>query len=164
MTLANQRGHHKGTLIGVTYGAFLAVFLCLPILVLALFLRGRVRRFHLVALGLVCLLAFVYTTPWDNYAAYKRLWTFDPQFVWGPPFRAGYLPLEEYLFYLAEAVFVCLVVIALARIPFLAPDADPDDAGKKPPRPNNGEPENAIENALSPLSGSPLLGRGGRAS
>jgi lycopene cyclase domain-containing protein len=73
------------------------------------------------AIGIVCLLAFVYTTPWDNYAAYRKLWTFDPAFVLGPPFWLGYLPLEEYLFYFAEAVFVCLVLVALARVPALAP-------------------------------------------
>jgi putative membrane protein len=67
----------------VTYAQFLLVFLLLPIVVLAVLLRKRFLRSHGIALALVCLLAFVYTTPWDNYAAYKRLWTFDPQFVLG---------------------------------------------------------------------------------
>ncbi len=107
----------------MTYAQFLVVFLLLPILVLAVVLRRHVRRSHRVAGALVCLLAFVYTTPWDNYAAYKRLWTFDPKFVLGPPFWFGYLPLEEYLFYFGEAVFVCLVLVALARVPALAPPA-----------------------------------------
>lgn len=106
---------------GVTYGAFLVVFLVLPIVVLVLCLRRFLRPGHFWACGLVCLLAFVYTTPWDNYAACKKLWSFAPAFVWGPPFWAGYLPLEEYLFYLAEAIFVCLALVALARIPFFAP-------------------------------------------
>ena len=105
----------------MTYAQFLVVFLLLPILVLAVLLRRHVRRPHLAAGGLVCLLAFVYTTPWDNYAAYKRLWTFDPAFVLGPPFWFGYLPLEEYLFYFGEAVFVCLVTLALSRVPALRP-------------------------------------------
>jgi len=38
------------------------------------------------------------------------------------------LPLEEYLFYVAEAVFVCLIAVALARVSFLAPEPDPKDA------------------------------------
>lgn len=104
----------------MTYGQFLLVFLLLPIVLLAVALRRHLRRHHLLAGGLVCVIAFVYTTPWDNYAAYKKLWTFDPNFVLGPPFWFGYLPLEEYLFYLAETVFVCLVYVALARIPALA--------------------------------------------
>ena len=109
----------------MTYGLFLVVFLVPPIVALSVWLRLRLRRFHFVAAGLVCLLAFVYTTPWDNYAAYKRLWTFAPSFVLGRPFWWGWLPLEEYLFYLAQAVFVCLVVVALRRIPALAPQPDP---------------------------------------
>ena len=103
----------------MSYGQFLVVFLLIPIVVLVAALRAHLRRFHRIACGLVCLLAFVYTTPWDNYAAYKKLWTFAPNFVgsvW-----IGYLPLEEYLFYFGEAIFVCLVLIALSRIPALAP-------------------------------------------
>jgi lycopene cyclase domain-containing protein len=106
----------------VTYGLFLLVFLVVPIIALLWHLRGRLQRFHLIAMGLVCLLAFVYTTPWDNYAAYKRLWTFAPEFVWGPPLWFGWLPLEEYLFYFAEAIFVCLTLIALSRVRWLAVD------------------------------------------
>lgn len=112
----------------MTYARFLFVFLFLPILALALALRRHVRRPQGIALVLVCLLAFVYTTPWDNYAAHKRLWTFDSRFVLGPPWWFGYLPLEEYLFYFGEAVFVCLVLVALARVPALAP---PPSAGEK---------------------------------
>ena len=107
----------------MTYAQFLIVFLLLPIVALSVYLRNHFRRHHFVAAGLVCLLAFVYTTPWDNYAAYRRLWTFDPRFVLGPPFWFGYLPLEEYLFYFAEAVFVCLALVALGRVPALAPRA-----------------------------------------
>jgi putative membrane protein len=84
---------------------------------------------HLKACGLICLISFVYTTPWDNYAAYKKLWSFAPEFVWGPPLWFGYLPLEEYLFYFAEAVFVCLVVVGLSCIRFLAPE-NPGDIDK----------------------------------
>lgn len=112
----------------MTYGLFLLVFLVVPTVVLAFLLRGRFRPQYRIALGLVCLLAFVYTTPWDNYAAYKRLWTFDPAFVWGRPFWFGYLPLEEYLFYFAEAVFVCLTLVALSRVPALAPEPDKNEA------------------------------------
>ncbi|MDX1934587.1 MAG: lycopene cyclase domain-containing protein [Capsulimonadales bacterium] len=106
----------------MTYGLFLLLFLVLPTLVLAGFLRRSFRRHHGIALGLVCLLAFVYTTPWDNYAAYKNLWSFGKDFVWGPPFWFGYLPLEEYLFYFAEAIFVAVVWVTLSKIPALRAD------------------------------------------
>ena len=105
----------------MSYGQFLLIFLLVPIIVLIVTLRAQIRRSHRIACGLVCLLALVYTTPWDNYAAYKKLWTFAPDFVgtvW-----IGYLPLEEYLFYFGEAIFVCLALIALSRVPALAPPA-----------------------------------------
>ena len=110
----------------VTYAQFLLVFLLLPILVLAAVLRKHLRRSHFLAGGLVCLLAFVYTTPWDNYAAFVRLWTFDPKFVLGPPFWLGYLPLEEYLFYFAEAIFVCVTMLVLGRVKWLRPEGQTD--------------------------------------
>jgi lycopene beta-cyclase len=100
----------------MTYSLFLLVFLVVPIVVLAVGVRGRVRRWHGWGMGLVCAVAFLYTTPWDNYAAYKGLWSFAPEFVWGPPLWFGWLPLEEYLFYFAEAIFTCLAMIALSRV------------------------------------------------
>ena len=105
----------------VSYAAFLAVFLVGPIAVLVVFLRGRLRRFHVGAGALVCALAAGYTTPWDNFAVKRGLWSFAPGFVWGAPFRVGALPLEECLFYVAEAVFVCLAVVALSRVRGLDP-------------------------------------------
>ncbi len=108
----------------MTYARFLLLFLCVPTAALLLAQRGRLARHQWTALGLVNLLAFVYTTPWDNFAAYKRLWTFAPAFVWGRPLWFGYLPLEEYLFYFAEAVFVCVMMVLLARVKWLRePDA-----------------------------------------
>ena len=105
----------------MTYARFLLLFLCLPTVAIFVGLRGRIARHHATGLVLVNLLAFVYTTPWDNFAAYKKLWIFAPAFVWGKPWWFGYVPMEEYLFYFAEAVFVCLTMLALQRIKFLQP-------------------------------------------
>lgn len=109
----------------MTYALFLLLFLCLPTVVLVFVLRGRIARHHAIALALVNLLAFVYTTPWDNFAAYKKLWTFAPAFVWGKPFWFGYLPMEEYLFYFAEAVFVCVTMLVLGRVKWLNASGNP---------------------------------------
>jgi lycopene beta-cyclase len=114
----------------VTYGLFLLIFLCIPIAGLLVALRRHLRRWHWLGLGLVCLIAFVYTTPWDNYAAYKKLWTFAPEFVLGPPYWFGWLPLEEYLFYFAEAILVCLVMVGLSRVRVLVPGGK--EEGAKP--------------------------------
>ncbi len=108
----------------MTYASFLLVFLAVPIAGLALLLRGRFRARHGLACGAVCLLAFVYTSPWDNHAAKTKLWTFDP--VFAPPSHfVFYLPWEEYAFYFAQGIFMCLLVLLLSR--WLKP-ASGDDA------------------------------------
>ncbi len=98
----------------MTYALFLLVFLIVPIVLLVLCLRGRIRARHGLACGAVCLLAFVYTSPWDNHAAKTKLWTFDP--VFAPPGHSIlYLPWEEYAFYFAQGILMCLLVLALSR-------------------------------------------------
>ena len=98
----------------MTYARFLLVFLVVPIVLLALGLRGRLRARHAWACAAVCLLAFLYTSPWDNHAARTRLWTFDPQFA-PPSHFVLYLPWEEYAFYGLQGVLICLLTVALAR-------------------------------------------------
>ena len=112
----------------MTYSRFLLLFLCLPIAVMLIALRGRLTRPQTLALLVINAIAFAYTTPWDNYAARAKLWSFAPAFVWGKPLWFGTLPLEEYLFYFAEAVFVCLALVLLSRVPMLRPDPEPDGA------------------------------------
>ena len=98
----------------MTYARFLLVFLAVPIVFLALALRGRCNARHGLACAAVCLLAFVYTSPWDNHAAKTKLWTFDP--IFAPPSHfLLYLPWEEYAFYFAQGILTCLLVVALAR-------------------------------------------------
>ncbi len=98
----------------MTYAQFLLLFLVAPIVLLALLLRRHLRRRHGLACALVCLLAFVYTSPWDNHAAKTKLWTFDPTFA-PPSHFVLYLPWEEYAFYFAQGILMCLLVVALAR-------------------------------------------------
>ena len=98
----------------MTYARFLLVFLVVPIALLLILLRGRLRGRHGAACALVCGLAFAYTSPWDNHAAKTKLWTFDPAFA-PPSHFVLYLPWEEYAFYFAQGIFMCLLVAALAR-------------------------------------------------
>ena len=98
----------------MTYAQFLLVFLVPPILLLAVFLRRVWTRRHGLACLAVCLLALLYTSPWDNHAAAIRLWTFDPHFA--PPSHFLWrLPWEEYAFYLLQGVLTCLLVVAFSR-------------------------------------------------
>lgn len=98
----------------MTYAQFLLVFLVIPLAALGVGLRRRWQRRHWAACGLVCLLAFLYTAPWDNHAAKTGLWSFDPQFA-PPSHFILYLPWEEYAFYGLQGVFLCALVLVLAR-------------------------------------------------
>jgi lycopene cyclase domain-containing protein len=66
-------------------------------------------------------IAVVYTTPWDNYLVATGVWWYDPALVMG--IRLGWVPLEEYLFFVLQPLLVGLVVLRLARR--LPPEARP---------------------------------------
>lgn len=96
----------------MTYPLFLSLFLVLPILVLAYLQRGRWsapwwRR----AVAFTIVLALLYTTPWDNYLVATGVWTYDRERVWN--IVLGYVPLEEYLFFVLQVVLTGLVTLAL---------------------------------------------------
>jgi lycopene cyclase domain-containing protein len=81
----------------MTYAQFLLVFLVPPILILAVLMRHRWQKRHTWACALVCLAAYLYTSPWDNHAAAVKLWTFAPNFA-PPSHFVGHLPWEELRF------------------------------------------------------------------
>ena len=89
----------------MSYLTFLTIFLLPPILVLGLTQPrplagvGGVRA--RATLPLICLIAFLYTTPWDNYLVYKGVWDYGADRVLA---TIGYVPLEEYLFFLLQPV------------------------------------------------------------
>jgi len=110
----------------MTYARFLLIFLAVPIALLLVLVRRRLRGRHLGACALVCALAFVYTSPWDNHAAKMGLWTFDPAFA-PPSHFVLYLPWEEYAFYFAQGILMCLLLVALA--PRLRPRSEEKGGG-----------------------------------
>ncbi|MEN0044676.1 MAG: lycopene cyclase domain-containing protein [Pseudomonadota bacterium] len=102
---------------GLTYLGFHAIF-TLPLLVALFawpprpFFRDRSAR---IALGLIVLIAFVYTTPWDNYLVYRNVWGYPPERVIA---RIGYVPIEEYMFFVIQTLMTGLWYLHLrARIP-----------------------------------------------
>jgi len=64
------------------------------------------------ALGLVLLAVMLFTAPWDNLAAKWGIWGFRRERY---SLRIGYLPVEEYAFFLLQSVNVILAVRALFR-------------------------------------------------
>ncbi len=57
------------------------------------------------AIPLVAVIAFSYTTPWDNYLVAKEVWWYGPDRVWA---TIGFVPIEEYLFFILQPVLTGL--------------------------------------------------------
>lgn len=112
----------------MTYFGFLAVFLIIPISLLAMIAvydrrHGRALPAFLhhwpprAAIGLHILLALVYTTPWDNYLVATHIWWYDPQLVTG--LTIGWVPIEEYTFFVLQPLLGGLWLLFLERrLPF----------------------------------------------
>ena len=120
----------------MTYANFLVVFLLVPILGMA-GLNWRDRRagrrlpdelrnlpawtviaFHVLA-------AVIYTTPWDNYLVASGVWYYNPALVLGV--RFGWVPVEEYTFFVLQTFLAGLWLQWLARR--LPPSASLPEAG-----------------------------------
>jgi len=101
----------------MTYGAFLGLYVLPPIvaLVAALFRwRSGVPIRELAAgIGVLAIIAVVYTTPWDNYLVASETWTYPEERTWG--IRLGWVPLEEYGFFVLQTVLTGLWVGLLLR-------------------------------------------------
>ena len=98
----------------MTYALFLAVYLAIPIALLTLLLRAEIMAgWWRTVVGLAVLAAVFYTTPWDNYLVATRVWSYDPARVWR--IVVGYVPLEEYLFFVLQPVLAALITLKLLR-------------------------------------------------
>jgi lycopene cyclase domain-containing protein len=58
-------------------------------------------------------IAVIYTTPWDNYLVATGVWWYDPALVTG--ITLGWVPLEEYAFFVLQPVLTGLWLLFLAR-------------------------------------------------
>lgn len=108
----------------MTYFGFLLRFLVIPIVILLLLTYRDERKYppmqyfqngHTVW-GIIVLhiaLAVIYTTPWDNYLVASGVWTYNPALVSG--IVLGYVPLEEYIFFVLETLLAGLWWWFLAR-------------------------------------------------
>lgn len=108
----------------MTYFGFLLRFLIIPILVLFAitywdnknnrpaygFNNGRAVW---IGIAIHVILAVVYTTPWDNYLVATGVWYYSPDLVTGIVF--GYVPIEEYTFFVLETILSGLWWWFLAR-------------------------------------------------
>jgi lycopene cyclase domain-containing protein len=97
----------------MTYFGFLFRFLFLPILVFLAItywdnntnkqIHGfRNGRAVWIGIAVHVLLAIMYTTPWDNYLVATGVWYYNPKLVTG--LVIGYVPIEEYTFFVVETI------------------------------------------------------------
>lgn len=108
----------------MSYFSFLALFVGFPLFILGLLtwydarrerpLPSRLRSYApwTVLLAHV-VVAVVYTTPWDNYLVATRVWWYDPDLVTG--ITLGWVPIEEYTFFVVQTLFTGLWLLLLAR-------------------------------------------------
>ena len=104
----------------MTYLRFHLLF-NLPVLIVLLWMtRRRLQAAHWKCIAAICGIVLLVTTPWDNWAVYRKIWDFDWQRVTpvtvplaGIRWR---LPAEEYAFFLIETVFVSLLTILFLPI------------------------------------------------
>jgi lycopene cyclase domain-containing protein len=108
----------------MTYFGVLATFIVPPLLILAILvprdvwrrLRGdpaRVNWLPYLAILVHVGLALIYTTPWDNYLVASGVWWYDPALVTGH--TIGYVPIEEYTFFVVQTLLTGLWTLALVR-------------------------------------------------
>jgi len=112
----------------MTYLNFLIIFLGGPLIGLGALhglsvVRGRglpdqrpsawTGRAAWLAVAGHMLVALIYTTPWDNYLIASGVWTYDRTLVLGVTF--GWVPLEEYLFFLLQPLMAGAWLLWLAR-------------------------------------------------
>lgn len=107
----------------MTYLGFLFRFVFIPILILSGLTCWDLRqqaglprlqekliwRVIIIHIGL----ALVYTTPWDNYLVASGVWFYNPRLVTGVVI--GWVPLEEYTFFVVETLLSGLWWVFLAR-------------------------------------------------
>ncbi|MFO7679337.1 MAG: lycopene cyclase domain-containing protein [Chloroflexota bacterium] len=108
----------------MTYFAFLAIFVGIPIVILlGLTLWDRRRGITMPArfnsfspwwvLFIHIIIAVVYTTPWDNYLVATRVWWYDRALVTG--IVIGWVPIEEYTFFIVQPIMTGLWLLFWMR-------------------------------------------------
>jgi lycopene cyclase domain-containing protein len=101
----------------VTYFGFLLLFLVLPLagLLMGMWLARGSRLVPWKTLFIASLVALVYTTPWDNYLIANAVWWYDKRLVSG--LTLGWVPLEEYLFFILQPLLVGVWMSTLDQRP-----------------------------------------------
>ncbi|MCA9992323.1 MAG: lycopene cyclase domain-containing protein [Ardenticatenaceae bacterium] len=129
----------------MTYFGFLALFVGIPILIMAALTAWDLRRGRPMpaqlrsypagwVLAAHVLVALLYTTPWDNYLVATGVWFYDPNLVTG--LTIGWVPIEEYTFFIVQPILAGLWFLFWARRwSGSAPAGETNPAGNDWPKP-----------------------------
>lgn len=102
----------------MTYWLYHILF-TLPLLAALLWvMRTTLTTAHAICMGITAVIAFAFTTPWDNYAVFLGIWSFGDAVSLGYPLHhlsdhtswLGHIPVEEYAFFVIETLLACLTV------------------------------------------------------
>ena len=115
----------------MTYLEYLILFIIFPIILALWYLVRSIRttsqntiigpRYIIISLLILSIIAFVYTTPWDNYLVANEIWSYKPNQILG--IIIGYVPIEEYSFFVLETILVGLItLIVLLKFPLNNPE------------------------------------------
>ena len=100
----------------VTYLDFHLLFVAPPLLALLVVSRSRLaarRRIEWAGIGLIVVIALVYTAPWDNYLIHRGVWDYPEGSV---AMTIGLAPVEEYLFIVLQPIVAGLWLYALPPV------------------------------------------------
>ncbi|MCY3413114.1 MAG: lycopene cyclase domain-containing protein [Candidatus Heimdallarchaeota archaeon] len=105
----------------LTYSLILLIFV-VPIIIVQgiLIIRRRLEiralygeyRYSIGLIAVLTVIALLYTTPWDNYLVKNQVWWYDDTKVLGVVF--GYVPIEEYGFFILETIMVAEFTLLLS--------------------------------------------------
>jgi lycopene cyclase domain-containing protein len=107
----------------MTYLQFHLLFNVPLLFVLTLLGGGALLNTDIMGpMGLVLVIVVLFTTPWDNYAAWRGIWGFkEGRYL----VKWAYLPMEEYLFFILQSLqAMLLTIIILGWLPDL-PSMEP---------------------------------------
>ncbi|MFX0185266.1 MAG: lycopene cyclase domain-containing protein [Candidatus Hodarchaeota archaeon] len=100
----------------LTYFTFLFFFIGIPLTIVSIFYvkkyqggdesRQRGIRKILFALSILIAVAFIYTTPWDNFLVENAIWYYETSKVMG--IIIGFVPIEEYIFFIVQTLLIGL--------------------------------------------------------
>ena len=87
----------------MTYLEFLILFIGIPLFAISFWAYKKqcFDQKNITGIALMCVIALVYTTPWDNYLIMENIWSYPTGVVFA---TIGYVPIEEYGFMVMQTM------------------------------------------------------------